>query len=153
MGIGMKTRRDTKDHEGTRRRIDGKKEGCGALPHAPAGRSSPCTPGTSAGRALMGRIRQCGRTNGTNRTNRRRAVAVLRTCLKATAGKAGKGSGKPAVKKLPCLHFFVVTLEIFGIILYVFWRGQRWSIVFRLMECPDGIAFLRAKTGALPVWS
>ena len=25
--------------------------GCGALPHAPAGRSSPCTPGTSDGRA------------------------------------------------------------------------------------------------------
>ena len=25
--------------------------GCGALPHAPAGRSSPCTPGTSCGRA------------------------------------------------------------------------------------------------------
>ena len=24
---------------------------CGALPHAPAGRSSPCTPGTSCGRA------------------------------------------------------------------------------------------------------
>ena len=27
--------------------------GCGALPHAPAGRSSPCTPGTSCGRAQV----------------------------------------------------------------------------------------------------
>ena len=43
--------RDTKGREKKGRRS----RGCGALPHAPAGRSSPCTPGTSNGRARPGR--------------------------------------------------------------------------------------------------
>ena len=39
----------------------GRKEGCGALPHTPAGGSSPCTRGTSCGRTRPERARQRGR--------------------------------------------------------------------------------------------
>ena len=39
----------------------GRKEGCGARPHTPAGGSSPCTRGTSCGRTRPERARQRGR--------------------------------------------------------------------------------------------
>ena len=50
-----------KGHKGAqrtrRKRKERKRKGCGALPHAPAGGSSPCTHGTPYGRACPGRTR------------------------------------------------------------------------------------------------
>ena len=45
-------------------------KGCGALPHAPAGRTSPCTPGTSDGRAYRTTQRLVERKSNLQASNR-----------------------------------------------------------------------------------